>query len=383
MADGRFRESAIPGMREAYIPIVFPSAHAASLVELANGDVLCSYYSGRWENTSDLGVVVARLRKGSTEWTRPEVADHLEHYAFQNPVLFEAPGGPVWLFHTSQKEHAGEGKAEIYAVTSEDSGKSWSQRKLIFPPSVYDRQPMVVAGDRWLLPIYFTPRKKKGDDILDYSAVQVSTDRGVTWKVCEVPESKGLAQPNVIALDSGHFVLYLRSRFADWIYQSTSTDGCNWTEPKPSQLPNNNASMQAVRLKNGHLVMAFNNTQKSIVRGTAAGRAKRMPLTVALSTDNGATWSWVRDIETGNKTPESPVPQVIAGVTLDEDERQKFNGHMNTYEYPAILQTASGEIMVAYSYHRRTVKAVIFSEGWIKEGGGSIGVFQGAKTTSR
>ncbi|HWB84217.1 MAG TPA: sialidase family protein [Bryobacteraceae bacterium] len=369
-------------MQEAYIPIIYPSSHAANLVLLANGDILCAYYSGRWENASDLAIAVARLRHGSNRWTAPENADHETGYAFQNPVLFQSPEGPVWLFHTSQKEQAGEALAEIYRQISNDNGYHWSDRKVAIPPSSYDRQPLVVAGSRWLMPMYYTPRGQKKDVLKDYSAVQISQDRGETWKPCVVPDSGGLAQPDLVMLRPGRYLMFFRSRFADWIYRSTSTDACTWTKPEPTQLPNNNASMQAVLLNDGHLVMAFNNTQAKKNRDNVAGNAARVPLSVALSTDGGKTWPWVRDIEAGNLTLEPPVPNKISGVVLTQHEKDEFNDHLNTYEYPAILQAKDGRIYVAYSYHRRTIKCVNFEESWIKQGG-TIGIFKGDKIAGR
>jgi predicted neuraminidase len=379
LADGVIRPSAIPGMRESYLPIVFPSSHAANLIVLPNGDILCDYYSGLWENASDLGIVVARLAKGSNRWSKPVTADHKPGYAFQNPVLFQPPQGPLWLLHTSQKENAGEAEAEVYLLKSDDAGKTWGAPKILFTGGYYDRNPVVAAGNRWLLPMYRTPdRGATKNSLNDYASIQISDDRGKTWKSCDVPESKGLAQPNIVETAPGRFLAFFRSRYADWIYSSTSTDGCTWTSPKPTQLPNNNASTQMVRLRNGHLAIAFNNTQKSPQRGTKKGNAPRVPLTVALSVDNGATWPWVRDIDRGNPRAENPVPEKILGVAIPPEAKKKFDDHLDTYEYPAIVQDQDGAIHVAYSFHRRTMKHVIFAEDWIQRGD-TVGVFKGDK----
>src|SRR3954451_1646056 len=95
--DGRLRPSAIQGLKEAYLVPIFPSAHAANLLELKNGDLLCAWFSGTWEGNSDVAIVLSRLPAGSSEWTRPQVVDHHEGQSYQNPVLFEAPDGVLWL----------------------------------------------------------------------------------------------------------------------------------------------------------------------------------------------------------------------------------------------------------------------------------------------
>src|SRR5579871_5247457 len=90
-ADGKFRKSALAGAEEAYLARVFPSSHASNLLELRNGDLLCVWFSGTWEGNSDVAIVVSRLKKGSSQWSKPLVVDHREGVSFQNPVLFEAP----------------------------------------------------------------------------------------------------------------------------------------------------------------------------------------------------------------------------------------------------------------------------------------------------
>src|SRR5947209_5802237 len=76
--DGRLRASAIPGLKEAYLVPIFTSAHAANLLELKNGDLLCAWFSGTWEGNSDVTIVVSRLPAGSNQWTKPTVVDHHE-----------------------------------------------------------------------------------------------------------------------------------------------------------------------------------------------------------------------------------------------------------------------------------------------------------------
>jgi hypothetical protein len=53
LADGKLRPASVAGLQVAYLPIVFPSSHASNLLDLKNGDLLCAYYSGRWERKSD------------------------------------------------------------------------------------------------------------------------------------------------------------------------------------------------------------------------------------------------------------------------------------------------------------------------------------------
>ena len=85
---------------------------------------------------------------------------------------------------------------------------------------------------------------------------------------------------------------------------------------------------------------------------------------MALSKDNGATWGWVRDLETG--------------VAMAEQANQTKSNEpgREEYSYPSVAQSSDGKIDVAYTYRRYTIKAVRFDEKWI-EGGTTIGTFKG------
>ena len=376
LVDGRIRPASVGGLREAYLAITFPSSHSANLIALRNGDLLCTWYAGVWEGQSNVAVVMSRLRKGSDEWTVPVAVARKAGYALENPVPFEPTDDELWLFHTAQVANAGQANSQVFLITSSDAGRDWSQPKLLFAqPGSFDRQRVLVSGRTWIFPMYYTATGAGGDDALrNYSAIQVSTDRGVTWKQSTVPDSQGLVQPEVVELSPGHLQAFLRSRWADWVYSSSSDDGCTWTAPVATQIPNNNSSIQVIRLNNGHLVIAFNNSQAATKRGKSAD-APRWPLTVALSADGGRMWPWVRDVETGNEVPVTSIPNTIAGTDVTREEDLFFD-HLYSYEYPSILQTADGVVHMAYTFRRRTIKYVAFDEAWIKSGGTS-GTFKG------
>ena len=377
LADGEVRRSSDPGLRVAYLPIIFPSSHASNLLNLRNGDLLCAYYSGLWEGKSGVAIVISRLAKGAAKWTRPTVAAQETGKAFENPVLFESPVGILWLFYTSQAADEGQSKSQIFYVTSTNAGKSWTGPKVLFSkPGAFDRQRLLIVGEKWFFPLYYTPRSDEDN----YSAIQISSDHGRNWKECVIPGSNGLVQPDVVELSPNRFATFFRSRFADWVYSSSSEDGCTWTTPRPTQIPNNNSSIQVTRLRDGHLVIAFNNLQATTVRDKPRDTA-RWPLSVALSADGGQTWPWVRDVDIGQGVPQEAAPDVIAGVDVRGETNTFFN-HFFDYSYPSIIETADGTIHMSYTYRRRTIKYAAFNEAWIKQGT-TLGIFSGDRRSSR
>src|SRR4051794_33492581 len=146
--DGRLSPSSIAGLKQAYLVPIFPSAHAANLLELKNGDLLCAWFSGTWEGNSDVAIVLSRLPAGSSEWTRPQVVDHHEGQSYQNPVLFEAPDGVLWLFHTTQGAGAGQANAKVLVAKSKDNGRTWSAPSGLFDqPGAFVRHPLLKLAD--------------------------------------------------------------------------------------------------------------------------------------------------------------------------------------------------------------------------------------------
>lgn len=364
--DGKFRTSIFTkGMREAYLPLLFPTSHAANLVRLQNGDTLCFWFSGVREGVSNVAIMESRLPKGSRQWGQTVEIDHQAGRSFQNPVPFQAPNGRLWLLHTSQPADQGQANAEVVYLTSDDNGKTWKGPVPLFSkPGAFVRQPLLpISAERWLLPMYYTPSRSITDRAeSNYSVVQITNDGGRTWKECEVPDSNGLVQQSIVKLPTGHFIGFFRSRYADFIYSNTSDDGCGWTVPLPTRLPNNNSSIQVASLKDGSLVMAFNNIG-SVVARAQPQVGPRTPLSVALSEDGGKTWPWVRDIETGHPRRK-------------QADRREAGGKGEEYSYPSILQNEDGSIDVAFSYLRKTIKVVRFDKRWIK-GGNTIGTFKG------
>jgi predicted neuraminidase len=250
----------------------------------------------------------------------------------------------------------------LSAVSSDDRGRTWSEPRPYFTvPGTFDRQPLVIFHGQWLFPLYRTDVRSTTDSAKsDHSVVDIAKDEGKTWAACDVPASTGPVQMNIIKLSEDQLIAFFRSRASDWIYRSASTDGCHWSAPVATRLPNNNASIQAVRLHDGHLAIIFNNTQsiKKRSEGSKAVEGPRTILTVALSVDGGETWPWVRDVQSGKEPPPFRAP---------EDPE---------YSYPSIAQTPNGKIRISFSFRRETIKYMTFNEDWIRHGT-TTGLFKG------
>ncbi len=362
LADGIVHPSSSLGALEAYLPMVAPFNHAANLLALPNGDLLCVWYTGTGERDRNVSIALSRLDHKSKRWGQPIIVAHRDNWANQNPVLFRTPDGKILLFYDSQQHGSSEATAVVNELISEDQGHTWSQPTTLFTqPGIYLRQPIVIFHDDWLFPVY---QERSGGVSSasagkDSSLVEVSKDSGKTWSGIEVPESGGLVQMSIVLpTQDGQLLAFFRSRYADWIYETKSIDGSHWEVPVRTPLPNNNSSIQAARLNDGHIVMVFNNSQAETDR-THPTEGSRKVLSIALSVDNGKTWPWVRDLETGNEPP---------SYCLCEDPE---------YSYPSVTQSLNGKILVAFSFRKETIKFMTFDENWIKQGS-TIGIQTGS-----
>lgn len=367
---------------EMFLPAPAVQNHAANLAVLPDGDLGCVWFGGMQEGVPDISIWFARLSPGAAAWSAPVRLSADDTRSEQNPVLAIAPHGDLWLFYTAQR--AGhQDTAEVRLRASGDSGVSWSAPRTLFPATdrggVFVRQPPVVLpSGRWLLPVFHcvaTPgRAWVGDH--DTSAVMISDDGGATWRERPVPGSTGCVHMNVHRLPDGTLLALFRSRWADHIYRSVSTDdGWTWTEPEPTDLPNNNSSIQYVPLLDGTLALVYNHSSKADATdrrvslydeidddgvaaapapGAAAGDgafwgAPRAPMSLALSTDGGRTWRR-RDLEVGD------------GHCMTNNSRDKLNRELS---YPSITQTADGTLHIAYTHFRQAIKYVRVRPEWV------------------
>lgn len=160
----------------------FPQAHAATIVERANGDLVAAYFGGTKERNPDVCIWVSIKKHGQDTWSKPILAadgvfsitekdadlagidanttaashgpikDAMQrygvsksyHYSYStrnanlelpqslkrkacwNPVLYIMPNREIWLFY---KIGSTVGDWTGWLVKSKDGGKTWSQRQ--------------------------------------------------------------------------------------------------------------------------------------------------------------------------------------------------------------------------------------------------------------
>jgi len=365
----------------AMLPSPCPQNHAANIMPLPDGALMCVWFGGTQEGVADISVYSSRLAADGDRWSEAEKLSDDATRSEQNPVLFLAPDQVLWLLWTAQLS-GNQDTAIVRCRRSRDLGVSWGEiETLLDQPGTFIRQPIVVLENgNWLLPVFYCrtqPGEKwVGND--DVSAVKISSDSGKSWRDVAVPGSLGCVHMNITALPGGTLVALYRSRWADHIYYSQSEDGGeSWSQPEPTALPNNNSSIQVTTLQDGTLALVFNNMSAAGAKERRAslydeiddgddsrkepppraGRsafwgAPRAPMTLALSPDGGKSWPWQRNLDEGD------------GYCMTNNSQQKLN---REFSYPSIKQDAAGNLHIAYTWYRQAIKYVRLAPAWVKE----------------
>ncbi len=193
---------------------------------------------------------------------------------------------------------------------------------------------VLLDGGRLIVPLY--------SDGFSFSLMAITDDGGTTWQFSEPLVAAGNIQPSIAKKADGTLVAYMRDNGPppQRLHVSSSSDkGLTWNPVRDSELPNPGSGADIVTLRNGHWVLAYNDTERG-----------RHSLAVSLSMDEGKTWSHTRHLEHSPKEEGSP-----------------------SAAYPSITQGADGSLHVVYSYSRnqagpaqKTIKHACFTESWIK-----------------
>ena len=320
----------------------FPECHASTIVELKGGELLAAWFGGTHERAPDVAIWTARYAKGA--WSKPAEVAREKNIPTWNPVLFHTKDGRLWLYYKAGPDTGSWSGARMWST---DEGRTWSKP---------ERLPAGLLG-----PIRAKPLVLADGTIVSGSSVEAyktwaawierSTDNGATWKKigpitvteeqdkAETPapdppmdsvelrakdhgprQFEGIIQPSVVRLSGRHLRLYARSRTlaAKVVVADSFDDGVTWGKTRFLDVPNNNSGLDAVALKDGRVVMIFNDTPRG-----------RSPMNLAVSRDG---------------------EHFRVFATLEQGAGE--------YSYPAVIQDASGDLEMTYTWQRRSIKHV-------------------------
>lgn len=366
--------------------------HASCIVECPNGDLrVCWYENGtplpepafnrQKDKSDDVRIGGGRKPKGSTYWEPTFVMADSFGVSDNNPCMVVDKSGRLWLFRATLlavPETAWGSALLRYQISSdyEKPGRpTWSKEDVLIPhPQGLDEvmekafaaravqaeegqgqnpgragamrerikerlkqpfatrlgwmprsHPLIRSDGTLVLPL--------SNENFNVAAMAMTNDGGETWTLSKMVPEAGLTQPTLVEFPDGKIAAFFRNGDRRHrIKRSDSLDGgITWSETTLTSLPHPGAGIEALRLKNGHLLMAYNDTES----------APRDRLAVSISTDDGQTWGSTRHLDN------------VPGARFD---------------YPSIIQAQDGTLHVTYSDNLKTIKHVHFNEEWIQAG---------------
>lgn len=321
------------------LPVGF--CHASTAVNLPDGGLLCCWFGGRREGSSDTAIYSSRWDGSRWESPRRLAGGGAANW---NPVLFYRSGGLLQLFY---KEGQAIADWKTLYMISADNGLTWSEPAELVPGDCSGgRGPVrskpvrlasgrVIAGASVERGLWTAFADYSDDGCRTWTKANVIAVEGLQYRAGEkIAESaievsqqsfygRGVIQPALWESSPGKVHMLLRSSEGR-IYRSDSDDnGASWCSAYATVLPNNNSGLDLAQA-GGCLYLACNPV------GEAWGR--RSPLTLFKSADNGQSWQKLLDLETGE----------------------------GEYSYPAVIGRGGG-LCVTYTFCRRNIACVLLS----------------------
>lgn len=284
------------------------SCHASTVLPLDNGTVVAAWFAGSSESDDDVKILTS-VRGTDGKWGEPIRVSADPNVAHWNPVLFQNDDGTITLYFKVGKNTQ---YWKTYYSTSTD-GKNWAApRELVPGDNSGGRGPVKNKPLRLKNGTILAPGSTEIDD--KYRCfVDISTDNGKTWN--RTPEINSsflrffkvpMIQPTLWESKDGSVHMFTRTKVGK-IYRSDSYDGGKtWCTAYPTNLPNNNSGIDLDTDDSGRIFLVYNPVGIPGIR---------TPLTLAVSLDDGKTFTKIKTFETGLAEYSYPAV-VVKGDTI-------------------------------------------------------------------
>ena len=369
------RQSPLPKMETRFVSSMPGKAvHAASMVELRDGDLRAVWFSGSREGAGDVTIQTAVFNNGSQQWG-PESSlfdrAHLQRGLWRyvkkigNPVIARAADGSLnlWMVNVSLGGWAG---SAITWSRSQDEGRSWSlPKRLVTSPflnisTLVKGSPVAMTDGQTSLPVYHEFLAKFAE------VLHIDSNGRVIDKI-RIPGSHTSLQPVVLAGSAQAAQAFMRATQGGQVMSSTTQDaGQTWSFAAAVPVPNPNSALAGLVLHDGSRWLALNPTragrEKLVVMKLDEPNAKVIsvePSSPESSSTNPLTveeYATVLGAELASKGATGPqIEAYVASATrqLCGDTRcaQEFS-------YPFLLQSRDGAVHLVYTWHRTRIKHI-------------------------
>ena len=253
---------------------------------------------------------------------------------------------------------------DLWQATTRDGRQAWNAPKLAHAGAIGALRGIVqMKSGRIVLPFSTAhPERKAGPPVGNfYTTAIYSDDDGSTWTTSPsqltAPCTEGYnggnygaVEPTIVEKQDGTLWMLIRTQTGR-MYESTSADGREWSEAKPSTFYGSNSPAMLRRLDDGRLIVVWNNAQvgpKHEGQGVYGGRDA---LHAAISDDDCKTWRGYREVY---RDP----TRHGTGVELRNDRGTA---------YPDAVQAADGAIVLVTGQGEGRRAIIRFRPEWLLE----------------
>jgi predicted neuraminidase len=378
------------------------SVHAASLAERGDGRLFAVWFGGTREGSADVRIYGAGGvpdSGGNTRWDEPmSVVSREETGGGQlrwvrklgNPVVFAdaQPGlGMVYVSATmggwasSQLNLLRESPAhpwgEAVVFRGGESFTLPASRRLVTSPffnmsTLLKGSPVFFDNGDMGLPVYHEMAGK-------FAELLVLTPEGAVRRKIRMDHGRRTLQPVLLVEDATHAIALMRDGSDHLLraWRSETTDaGRHWSAPEPTDLPNPNSALTAVRLDDGRLLAVANDVED-----------ERLRLSLLVSEDRGLHWRVIhrfedRQAQLGEALTEAAfrtqLASDIAGLgpfrPTAEDITTNVVSNMCSkgkcawqYDYPYLVRAGDGDFHLVYTWNKSFIRYLRFNAAWLRE----------------
>jgi sialidase-1 len=306
-------------------------------VRLGNGDLLVAFSRVSTRPPLTACIAVVRSRDHGRTWSEPTVVIDTAERLDYDPNIVAWDSKVLVIATTVPLTHGERVTTSVFnAVRSEDNGQTWSApTEIPHPPYVYcsGKINAGICFPDGTLAFAYTPdmRIQQGGavhldgDMWGESALLLSRDDGRTWQSSATvrldtarPEdlryaANGLDEPALALCRDGSLYMLMRTGLERLYETRTADQGRTWSPPRPSALTAHNCPAELCTFTHprlGHAWLVIYDHSPT----------NRFPLAVAVSLDEGRTWS---------------PPRLVADLGVASS-------------YPACAATAAGPILLVW-----------------------------------
>lgn len=264
------------------------------LRRMPDGTLVCAHYTGGPREPHNENVVVlTRSEDDGATWSTPTVlARHAQRGCWCTEILVY--GGRATAFiHTLNADCVYQ-ELHAYRAFSSD-GINWSEPRSL-PGGFHDviaRQAIELADGSILCPVYWQDHvggfdwtasgaRKSGF----VSGAMLSRDGGESWKLhgcLHAPDPVWLWEPNVVEVEPGRVIMFMRATHDSLLYRAESRDGgLTWAGPERTDIGADSSKLTLLRVGKT-VILLFNPGGDAMYGG-------RRTLEAWISNDGCRTW---------------------------------------------------------------------------------------------